>query len=126
LSAGFNVLHENLRFKSDSNDPIGLTAAGDDPHHQFSARSSMKITNAVDFDFGLREVAQLPNPAVPGYVSVDARVGWRFLEGAELSVSATNLFDDRHQEFGSLPLQFGGAPLRDIGRSVFVSLAKRF
>ncbi len=126
LKAGFNLLHQSLRFKPGSNDPIGTTAEGDDPRHQLSVRSEMNITDEVEFDFGVRQIGRLPAPAIPSYVSVDARVGWKFLPNVEGSVAVTNLFDDRHQEFGSLPLQFGSPPLRDIGRTVFVALRGRY
>jgi iron complex outermembrane receptor protein len=126
LSAGVNWLHQDLRFKAGSTDPLGKSAEGDDPRHQFSARSAMNITDDVELDFGVREVGRLPNPAIPSYVSVDARIGWHFLKNVELSLSGTNLFDDRHQEFGSLPLQFGAAALNNIGRTVFVALRGKY
>src|SRR5438309_7554228 len=40
LSAGYNSLKENLGFKADSGD-TNIAAAGNDPAHQFSARSTM-------------------------------------------------------------------------------------
>ena len=126
LKAGFNLLHESLRFKAGSNDPIGKTAEGDDPRHQLSLRSEMNITDEVELDLGVRQIGRLPAPAIPSYVSFDTRVGWKFLQDVEASVSVTNLFDHRHQEFGSLPLQFGAPPLHDIGRTVFVAVRGRY
>ena len=126
LSAGLDLLHQTLRFKDGTRPAIPTTVEGDDPRHQVSARSFMNITDRVEFDFGVREVGRLPAPAVPSYVSVDARIGWRFLDNVELSVTATNLFDDRHQEFASLPLSFGGFPLQDIGRTVFAAVRARY
>jgi iron complex outermembrane receptor protein len=120
LSAGFNALHESLRFKPGSNDVAGLQAAGNDPHHQFSLRSSMNLTDRIELDLGLREVGRLPNPPVPSYVSLDARIGWHMLDSIELSLTATNLLDDRHPEFGTFPTR------TLVGRTVFAALRGRY
>jgi iron complex outermembrane receptor protein len=103
LTAGFNALHEDLRFKPGSLDVMGLAAAGNDPTHQFSLRSSMNLGRNWELDLGLRGVSELPNPKVPGYFELDARVGWNISENLELSVAGFNLLDERHPEFGALP-----------------------
>ena len=46
-------------------------------------------------------IGALPNPAIPGYVAVDARIGWTIARGLELSLIGNNLFDQHHQEFAS-------------------------
>ena len=45
-------------------------------------------------------VAGLPNPSVSGYTAVDARLGWKLQPGLELSLTAQNLFDRSHPEWG--------------------------
>jgi iron complex outermembrane receptor protein len=103
LKAGYTYLQKNLRFKPGSGDILGVQAAGNDPHHQFSARSIMNLWHNIDLDLVLRTVDNLPNPNVPGYVTMDTRLGWKVLKNTELSVSGFNLLDDRHPEFGNVP-----------------------
>jgi iron complex outermembrane receptor protein len=120
LSGGVSALQESLRFKPDSHDVAGLQAAGNDPHHQLSLRSSMNLTERVELDVGVREVGRLPNPSVPSYVSLDARIAWRMLDSVDLSLTATNLLDDRHPEFGAFPTR------TLVGRTVFAAVRGRY
>jgi iron complex outermembrane receptor protein len=39
--------------------------------------------------------------AVPDYTALDARYGWRLQRSLEFSITARNLFDRRHPEFGA-------------------------
>jgi iron complex outermembrane receptor protein len=103
LTAGFNALHEDLRFKPGSLDVMGLAAHGNDPTHQFSLRSSMNLGRDLELDLGLRGVSDLPDPKVPGYFELEARVGWHISDKLELSVAGFSLLDERHPEFGALP-----------------------
>ena len=103
LTAGFNALHEDLRIKPGSLDIMGLAAAGNDPKHQFSFRSSMNLDHNVEWDVGLRGVSELPNPKVPGYFELETRLGWNISESFEVSVAGFNLLDTQHPEFGALP-----------------------
>jgi iron complex outermembrane receptor protein len=103
LSAGYNFLKKDLRLKRGSSDPNGVQAAGNDPEHQFSARSAMNLPYNVVFDLALRWIDRLPNPNVPSYVALDARLGWMVREGVELSLTGVNLTDRRHPEFGAAP-----------------------
>ena len=103
MTAGFNALHEELRFKPGSLAIAGLLAAGNDPPYQFSLRSSMNIGRSVELDIGLRGVGDLPSPDVPGYIELEARLGWRITDNLELSVAGLNLLDESHPEFGALP-----------------------
>ncbi|CAA9890862.1 TonB-dependent receptor, plug [Candidatus Methylobacter favarea] len=103
LKAGYTYLRKHLRLKPGSNDPFGAPLAGNDPQNQFSARSIMNLWHNVDLDLVLRTVDSLPAPAVPGYVTMDGRLGWKFLKNTELSLSGFNLLDNRHPEFGNAP-----------------------
>jgi iron complex outermembrane receptor protein len=120
LSAGVNLMHRELRFEEGSRDVVGIQAAGNDPKYQFSLRSSMNLTPQLELDVGLRKTGALPNPTVPDYLSLDARIGWQVADNLDLSVTANNLLDDRHPEFGA-------APGRSVfGRSVFFGVRWRF
>ncbi len=100
LSAGYNYLIEDLRFKPGSRDVTGLQAAGNDPRYQFSLRSSMNLAHNVEFDLALRRIGSLPNPNVPGYTALDMRIGWIVAKDIEISLSGFNLLDHQHPEFG--------------------------
>ena len=120
LSAGVNLMHKELRFEEGSRDIVGIQAAGNDPQYQFSLRSSMNLTPQIELDLGLRKIGALPNPTVPDYLSLDARIGWQASDAVDFSVTATNLLDDRHSEFGS-------AAARSVfGRSIFFAVRGRF
>lgn len=116
LSAGYSHLRKSLRFKAGSNDVSGLQASGNDPQQQFSLRSQMNLPNRWELDLSLRVVGKLPNPEVPGYHSVDLRLGWNPAPGVELSLGVGNLLDRRHAEFGAQGLR------SEFGRSVFLKL----
>jgi len=101
LSAGFTALHERLRLKAGSNDAAGPGTAGKDPEHTLQLRSHYALDDRREVEVGLRKVAALENPAVPGYWALDARFGWRVAPNLELSVVGENL-NGSHAEYGAL------------------------
>ena len=115
LSAGYNYLIKDLRFKPGSRDIIGTQAAGNDPRYQFMLRSSMNLRPNVEFDVALRRIGGLPNPDVPAYVGLDMRLGWTVAKGVEISLSGFNLLDRRHPEFGAALTR------SEIERSVYLN-----
>jgi iron complex outermembrane receptor protein len=100
MSAGYNYLKEKLGFDADSRDH-NTAAAGNDPAHQFSARSAINLADNLDWDVGLRVIGALASPDVRNYVTLDTRLGWTFMKGAELSLIGYNLLDHNHPEFGA-------------------------
>jgi iron complex outermembrane receptor protein len=96
---------------------LGLSQQGNDPHHQASLRSSMNLSDSVTFDADFRYVGRLPDPHVPSYVELNARLGWMITEKIELSLSGFNLLHDHHLEF---------APGDEIKRSFFVDTRWKF
>jgi len=119
LSAGVVSLHEDLKLRAGSTDPTGPSALGNDPKFQWMLRSSLTPTSSHEVDVTVRHVGALPNPAVPAYTAVDARIGWRLGAGLELSLTGQNLFDRRHIEFGD------PATASEIERSVFFKVLWR-
>ena len=99
MSAGYNYIKEKLGFDADSRDS-NTAAHGNDPAHQFSARSAVNVAQNLDWDLGLRVIGALASPDVPNYVALDTRIGWTFMKGAELSLIGYNLLDHNHPEFG--------------------------
>ncbi|HEY4973338.1 MAG TPA: TonB-dependent receptor, partial [Steroidobacteraceae bacterium] len=105
LSPGFSTIHKRLHFEPGASGVLGLGQAGDDPHGHGSLTSSMDLGANVTFDASLRYVAALPDPALPSYYDMSARIGWRASKSLELSVTGTNLLNARHYEF---PAAAGG------------------
>jgi iron complex outermembrane receptor protein len=113
LSPGLSTLRNRLSFKPDSSGLLGIAQAGDDPSGHGSLTSSMDLGRNVTFDASIRYVAALPDPALPGYYDMRARIGWRASKNLELSVTGSNLLNARHLEF---PAPYG----EEITRSVMV------
>jgi iron complex outermembrane receptor protein len=116
LSAGLVLLDQDLRLKPDSGDPSGVAAAGNDPAHQFSLRSSLDLPHGQQFDVTLRQVGRLPSPAVPEYTALDLRWGWRIRRDLQLSATVQNAGDPGHPEFGA------AATRSEIGRGFLLAV----
>jgi iron complex outermembrane receptor protein len=97
LSAGAFFLRQRLRLKPDSGD-TNVSAAGNDPAHQWLLRSSFDLADRTELDIGVRRVGALPNPSVPAYTAADIRIAWRLQRGLELSVV---FIDSGHVESGN-------------------------
>jgi len=115
LKPGYSLLIQKFRFKPDASGLLGISQIGDDPKHRVSLRSSMDLGPRINVDMDLRYVSHLPNPHVNAYVEMGARLAWRFVEGAELSVSGFNLLHKSHYE---LPASQANA----VPRTVYVAL----
>ncbi len=98
LSAGANLLRKSFRLKPGSGDVTNQVAKGNDPDFQAQLRSYMSLTDTVDLTIALRAVDDLPNPAVPGYVEADFRIGWKVAPNLDLSLGGFNLLDAHHPE----------------------------
>jgi iron complex outermembrane receptor protein len=120
LSAGVDVLHENLRFLPGSLSAVGLAFAANDPGHQATLHSSMDLGHGVTWDAYVRNVGALSHPAVPTYTELDTRVGWQITKAVQVSLSGFNLLHARHMEF----LEDGVTT--EVPRSVYGQLRIRF
>ena len=103
LTGGATSLRERLRVKPGSTDPVGPSALGNDPSHQWMLRSGWDLGPMVELDVSLRRVGALPDPDVDAYTAVDARLGWRPSSELSVSVVAKNMLDRQHAEFGTAP-----------------------
>lgn len=115
IKPGYSLLLQKFRFEPGASQILGTSQVGNDPRHRASLRSSMDIGSQINLDADLRYVSALPDPHVPSYVELGARIGWQFNERAELSVSGFNLLHRNHQELPATQ-----AP--PVKRSVFVAL----
>jgi iron complex outermembrane receptor protein len=119
LFGGFTTLNKNLELKPGSTDPTGPSALGNDPEGQWMLRSLFNLTDRHEFDVFVRRIGVLPDPAVPAYTAVDARLGWRASREIDVSLILQNIFEDRHAEFGAAPAR------SEFARGAFVRLQWR-
>ncbi len=99
---------------------------GRSPRHQVQARSILDLPWHLQFDASAFFVDRLPKlePAVPSYLRLDLRLGWRPTRTFELSLVGQNLLDNRHPEWGGI----FGVPVRpvEVQRSGYVQATWRF
>ena len=114
LRGGYTFLKKSLEVKPDSRDLNQGSVESDDPRNQLMFQSLLNLPRNIELDGVVRYVDALPNPHVPGYVSLDLRVAWNASEHLELSLVGQNLLDDRHPEF----VPTSPSP-REIERSVY-------
>lgn len=119
LDAGYNYLKKDLKLDAGSRDITSLRS-DTDPRYQFLLRSSMRPKADLEFDATLRSVGALASPQVPSYVALDARLAWTANKKLTLAVWGSNLFDERHPEFGN------PATRSEIGRTISVSALWKF
>ena len=101
MRLGVATLGKRFREKSGHDDITRGTdgqSTGNDPDFKILARSEMTLTDRLTFDVGMRGVDDLEQPAVDGYVAVDARLGYRVTDQLELYLAGANLFDRVHDE----------------------------
>jgi iron complex outermembrane receptor protein len=100
LFGGVTATRERWHLTPGSVDIGGLAQLGNDPAVQWNLRSALDITPQLGLDLMARRVSALPNPAVPAYTAVDARLVWRATPKLEVSLNGRNLTDQRHPEWG--------------------------
>jgi iron complex outermembrane receptor protein len=115
LGGGFTVLDKDLALKPGSDGLNGGVAAeGSDPDYTWRLQSTHNLPAHWELDAIVRGVAELPEPALPSYVSVDLRIGWKSDGGTELSLTCQDLFDREHVEFGDPAVR------SEFGRTAFL------
>jgi iron complex outermembrane receptor protein len=120
LSAGGVVQRVRTALLPGSQDSTGATGlVSADPSNHWMLRSSYDVAPGQELDLTVRHSGALKAPAVPAYTTLDLRYGWQIQRNLELSVTAQNLLDRAHTEFGA------GAGASVFERSVFVRLAWR-
>lgn len=120
LRAGLRTLEKDLTLE-----PSGLPLAtsqhaGIDPEWQAQLRSSVDVAPEVELDVGLRASDDSDNQPIPGFVEMDARLGWRVVDGLTLSFGGSSLLDRQHPETGEVP------NVREIRRMVYLGAEVTF
>lgn len=101
LSGGVTGLTEKRQLKPGSTDLSAVQAAGLDPALGWMIRSSFDLPHQSEFDFTIRHVSALSNPAVPAYTTADLRYAWKPWRNTEFAVVGQNLLGPAHAEFAS-------------------------
>ena len=70
----------------------------DEPKSYGFARAAVNLPARVELDGALRYASAMPATGIPGYVTADARVGFR-LSSINLAVVGRNLLASEHKEF---------------------------
>jgi iron complex outermembrane recepter protein len=91
----------DLTFSKDagSRDTTEGSNEGNDPKHLAIVGVALNLPGSLELDGFLRLASDLPNPALEGYTTADARLGWHPREDLEISVSGRNLFERQYPEF---------------------------
>lgn len=92
---------------------------GVDPRFSSLLRARIDLPHRLELDVGWRYVDEIPAFALPGYGTVNVRLGWR-IGPVELSLAVDNLFDREHVEFLDEGHTVPGLRVR---RSVFGQIA---
>jgi iron complex outermembrane receptor protein len=87
------------------------------PRHQGVIQSEIQFAKNFEFDATYRGVDSLPGQRIPGYSTMDARLGWRIGRNLDISLVGRNLLQPWHLEFGNDP-----GPAVGIRRTIFVRL----
>ncbi len=95
LRSGLSLLQMNVSLDPDSHG-VAVTNPGRVPGWQFQIHSWLDLTHRVEWDTSLAVVAA--SQLNPGYQRVDTRLGWRFGESTEISVTGQNLLTPRYAE----------------------------
>lgn len=77
------------------------TTLGNDARHRASLSSSMEFGRGWSLDFEVRRVGARPNPAVPAYTELDARLAWQVRPSLEIAFVGNSLGHASHPEWGA-------------------------
>lgn len=122
LQASYTYLEMRL-YTDQSTDPTAGAATGENPTHQASLRSLMNPVKSVDVDLWGRYVDRLSGLAIPSYLTLDARLGWRPTSDLEVSLVGQNLLDTHHPEFSQ---SIVSTTPTEVQRSVYGKVTMKF
>jgi iron complex outermembrane receptor protein len=121
LSGGGVLQRIDTGVKPGSGDASGRAGlATNDARSYFSLRAAHDLAHNLQADLALRYVGALPDPAVPAYHELDARLGWQARPDLELALAGRNLLHRGHVEFGEPGMR------QVLERTVMLSAALTF
>ena len=99
MQAQYSYLHERLHPQEGSADTVSAAAAGNNPVHQASLRTSFNLPHHFELDGDVRYVDELHNLDVGSYTVADARVGWKGIRRVNIELVGQNFLMTHHPEF---------------------------
>jgi iron complex outermembrane receptor protein len=78
---------------------ISYASTGLSPSHQAQLRSSVNLTQHLEWDTSAYFVGVLNDGPVPAYTRLDTHLGWKMGDSLYFSVSGQNLLSPHHFEF---------------------------
>jgi len=120
VRAGYTGLRIDLRPKPASTDASGGSNESHDPEEFWSVRSVHDVGNDWHLDLLYRHVSRIANQDVPAYGDLDARLAWQPAAHVEASLTAQNLLNHSHAEFGAPDTR------RRIERGLYGEITLRF
>ncbi len=102
LDAGFVAMGHTFKVRPGIVDLRGFSALGNDPKRTAIARATWDPTPRHEVNFTVRHVGALPDPAVPSYTTLDARLGWHVSKSLEISLTVRNAANRNYAQFGTL------------------------
>lgn len=127
LQAAYSYQNLKMQLDGASSDLINKgNAEGDTPQHQVSLRSGFDIGRKVTLDLWLRgtdRLASIDGIAIPGFLTMDARIAWKPVKNLELSVVGQNLLRKQHKEF--IPEYINTLP-SEVSRSAYGKVTWKF
>jgi iron complex outermembrane recepter protein len=116
LRAGYTYFDKDLEVKDNSADLNEGSVESNDPSHQALLQSVFDVGRNFELDFVARYAGDLPDPAIPEYVGLDIRLGWKPTPRLSVVVAGQNLLKDVHREF------WAEDEGRQINRGVYAKL----
>jgi len=122
LIAGYSLLEIQVHRRDSSTDTVHESQYEDkSPRNMFSVRSYLDLPGNFEFDTAAYYVDSIPYYNIPGYVRLDARLGWHITKDMELSVVGQNLLDSHHPEMDD-----DAVIAAEVQRGVFAQLSYKF
>lgn len=122
LFASYSLLEMDFNAKSPATQTFADEESNKSPQHQFHIRSYLNLPYNMELDTAAYYVDKLEYFSVPSYVRVDARLGWKPIDGVDISLIGQNLLDEYHTEYRQMLY----SQPHSIGRSVFGKVTVQF
>lgn len=126
LQGTYSYLNGQARQNGKATSSAGyISTLGQIPHNQFTVRSLVDLPHNIEGDVSLRYVGALYATEIGSYAAIDARLGWKPVDGIDLSVVGQNLIGPSHTEFSAASDSIAGVAAQ-LGRTVFVKASLTF
>jgi iron complex outermembrane receptor protein len=99
LTAGYALLHIRVGLAPSSNDTNQAQIAASSPTHRVELGSFYNLSRNLELDGRVSYTGMLKNGPIPGFPSMNLRIGWRPSERTEFSLAGQNLLQRQHAEF---------------------------